>query len=100
VASERVKFTFPQDLVNTPVIYNMGKEFGVVTNIRRANLSHDRGWVILEVVGTAEAIEKSLTWAREQGVRIEPAESAFRRRCAQRRRAPPSFRSMRPMSRP
>ena len=73
MASERVKFTFPPDLVNTPVIYNMGKEFGVVTNIRRANLSHDRGWVILEVVGTPEAVEKSLAWAREQGVRIEPA---------------------------
>ena len=33
MAAERVKFTFPPDLVNTPVIYNMGKEFGVVTNI-------------------------------------------------------------------
>jgi hypothetical protein len=73
MASERVKFTFPPDLVNTPVIYNMGKEFGVVTNIRRANLSHDRGWVILEVVGTEEAIGKSLSWAKEQGVRVEPA---------------------------
>ena len=51
MATERVKFTFPPDLVNQPVIYNMGKQFGVVTNIRRANLSHDRGWVILEVVG-------------------------------------------------
>ncbi len=73
MASERVKFTFPPDLVNTPVIYNMGKEFGVATNIRRANLSHDRGWVILEVVGTDQAIQNSLKWAREQGVRIEPA---------------------------
>jgi hypothetical protein len=71
MAAERVKFTFPPDLINTPVIYNMGKEFGVVTNIRRANLSHDRGWVILEVVGTPEAVEKSLSWAREQGVRVE-----------------------------
>lgn len=72
MAAERVKFTFPPDLVNTPVIYNMGKEFGVVTNIRRANLSHDRGWVILELVGTSEAVDKSLEWARGQGVRIEP----------------------------
>jgi len=24
MAAERVKFTFPPDLVNTPVIYNMG----------------------------------------------------------------------------
>jgi L-aspartate semialdehyde sulfurtransferase ferredoxin len=71
MAAERVKFTFPPDLVTTPVIYNMGREFGVVANIRRANLSHDRGWVILEVVGTPEAVEKSLAWAKEQGVRVE-----------------------------
>jgi hypothetical protein len=25
------------------------------------------------VVGTPEAVEKSLAWAKEQGVRIEPA---------------------------
>jgi L-aspartate semialdehyde sulfurtransferase ferredoxin len=76
MASERVKFTFPPDLVNQPVIYNMGKQFGVVTNIRRANLSHDRGWVILEVVGNEDDVKKSLDWARDQGVRIEPAETA------------------------
>ena len=70
MASERVKFTFPPDLVNTPVIYNMGKEFGVVTNIRRANLTHDRGWVILEVIGNEGDVERSLAWAREQGVRV------------------------------
>ena len=51
MATERVKFTFPPDLVNQPVIYNMGKQFGVVNNIRTANLSPDRGWVILEMVG-------------------------------------------------
>ena len=72
MAAERVKFTFPPDLVNQPVIYNMGKQFGVVTNIRRANLTHDRGWVILEVVGNQEDVDRSLAWAREQGVRVEP----------------------------
>jgi L-aspartate semialdehyde sulfurtransferase ferredoxin len=75
MASERVKFTFPPDLVNQPVIYNMGKQFGVVTNIRRANLTHDRGWVILEVQGSAESVDRSLEWARGQGVRVEPVES-------------------------
>ena len=70
--TERVKFTFPPDLVNQPVIYNMGKQFGVVTNIRRANLTHDRGWVILEVIGNEGDVERSLAWAREQGVRVEP----------------------------
>jgi ABC-type methionine transport system ATPase subunit len=72
MAAERVKLTFPPDLVNQPVIYNMGKQFGVVTNIRRANLSHDRGWMIVEVVGSESDVERSLSWAREQGVRVEP----------------------------
>jgi hypothetical protein len=72
--TKRVKFTFPPDLVRQPVVYTMGKQFGVVTNLRRANIGHDRGWVILELVGTETDIDKALSWAREQGVRVEPIE--------------------------
>lgn len=70
----RVKFTFPPDLVNQPVVYNMGRQFGVVTNIRRADVGHDRGWVILELSGDAANVERALAWAREQGVRVESVE--------------------------
>lgn len=76
MATTRVRFTYPPDLLNQPVIYNMGKQFGVVTNIRRANLGRDRGWVVLELHGTDESIEKALAWARSQGVRVEQAEAA------------------------
>lgn len=75
MATRRVKFTYPPDLINQPVIYSMGKQFGLVTNIRRANLGRDRGWVILELQGRAEDIERALTWAREQGVHVETAET-------------------------
>lgn len=68
----RVKFTFPPDLVTQPVIYNMGKGFHVVTNIRRANVTRDRGWVVLEISGPAEEIENAIEWARQQGVRVDP----------------------------
>ncbi len=71
MASSRVRFTFPPDLIQQPVVYSMGKQFGVVTNIRRANLSSDRGWVVLEVIGKQEDIDRALQWAREQGVRVE-----------------------------
>ena len=74
VVTERVKLTFPPDLVNTPVLYNMSKEFGIVTNLRRADMSHG-GWLVLELVGTEEAIQRSLSWARELGVRVEPVEA-------------------------
>ncbi len=71
MARQRIKFTFPPDLVTQPVVYNMGKEFQVVTNIRRANVSGDRGWVILEISGSDEEITRALDWAKAQGVRIE-----------------------------
>ena len=75
MARQRVKFTFPPDLVTQPVVYNMGKEFQVVTNIRRANVSsHERGWMILEISGSDQEIERALTWAKDQGVRVESAE--------------------------
>ena len=49
MAKQRMKFTFPPDLVTQPLIHNMGTEFHVVTNIRRANVSRDRSWMILEI---------------------------------------------------
>ncbi len=75
MATTRVRFTFPPDLISQPVVYNMGKQFHVVINIRRANIAHDRGWMVLEVIGAEEDVERALGWAKEQGVRVEPAET-------------------------
>jgi hypothetical protein len=74
VDKRRVKFTFPPDLVTQPVIFNMGKEFRVVTNIRRANVSRDRGWVILEITGELDEVDRAIEWASGQGVRVDPIE--------------------------
>ena len=70
----RVKFTFPPEQVSQPVVYLMGKQFDVVTNIRRANVTRERGWVVLELSGGEEQIERALEWAREQGVRVDALE--------------------------
>jgi L-aspartate semialdehyde sulfurtransferase ferredoxin len=74
MARQRMKLTFPPDLMNTPLVYNMGKQFQVVTNIRRANVSGDRGWVVLEISGGEEEIERAIAWAKNQGVRVEASE--------------------------
>jgi ABC-type methionine transport system ATPase subunit len=74
MAKQRMKFTFPPDLVTQPVIYNMGREFHVVTNIRRANVSRDRGWMILEISGDEAEIERAVQWAKDQGVRVDSIE--------------------------
>jgi len=74
MAKQRVKFTFPQDLITLPVIYELGKEFSIITNIRRADVTEDRGWVILELEGELPEIERGLAWVASQGVRVDPVQ--------------------------
>ncbi len=72
MATKRVKFTFPQELIKEPVIYKLGVDFGIVTNIRRADIRDDMGWVVLELEGDSEVIENGLEWVTSTGVRIDP----------------------------
>ncbi|MBI2912727.1 MAG: NIL domain-containing protein [Chloroflexi bacterium] len=72
MAKQRVKFTFPTDLIKEPVIWKLGREFDLVTNIRRADVTEDRGWVVLEVEGEMAEIERGVRWVQEQGVRVDP----------------------------
>jgi len=65
-------FTFPPDLIKEPIIYNLGHKFRVVTNIRRADVSENKGWVVLELEGEEQDIEKGLAWVVGKGVRVDP----------------------------
>lgn len=72
MAKRRAKFTFPTDLITEPVIFDLGHKFRVVTNIRRADVRDDVGWVILELEGEDEEIESGLDWVMSMGVRVDP----------------------------
>ncbi len=71
MATIRTKFTFVEQLIKDPIIWKLAKDFEVITNIRRADVTDERGWVILELVGDQDEIERSLDWVREQGVRVD-----------------------------
>ena len=72
MAKRRVRFTFPTPLVTQPVIYNLGHDFKIVTNIRRAEVREEMGWVMLELEGDDEEIDRGLEWVINQGVRVDP----------------------------
>jgi hypothetical protein len=74
MAKQRVKFTFPQELITLPIIYELGKQYNLVTNVRRADVTEDRGWVVLELDGPIEEIERALSWVAEKGVRVDPVQ--------------------------
>ncbi|MEA2683643.1 MAG: L-aspartate semialdehyde sulfurtransferase ferredoxin [Chloroflexota bacterium] len=74
MARLRVKLTFARGAVTQPVIYEMGHQFEIVTNIRRADITRDEGWVVLEMEGAQEALDNAVKYCEEKGVRVTPAE--------------------------
>jgi len=68
MAKKQVMFTFPQELIKEP----LSQHFNIVTNIRRADITADRGWVVLELEGEEERIEEGMAWVTGKGVRVDP----------------------------
>ncbi len=72
MVSRRVRFTFEPQLIREPFIYQLGHEFRIVTNIRMADVDEQVGWVVLELEGEADEIERGIRWAEAKGVRVDP----------------------------
>jgi len=71
VTTARLHLTFPEHLLQEPVVYRLGHEFGLVTNIRRANVEDRFGWVILEVDGSEDDLARAVGWLSDQGVQVD-----------------------------
>ena len=67
----RFHLTLPEHLANEPILYRLGKEFGVITNIRRASVEERFAWVILELEGDDEAVTEAVAWLGDQGVDVD-----------------------------
>ncbi len=72
MAKKQLMFTFPTELIREPIIYNLGLKFRVVTNIRRADVSENKGWVVLELEGDEKDIKQGVDWVKNKGVRVDP----------------------------
>ena len=71
MAKRRLMLIFPEELLSEPIIYTISQQFNLVTNIRQADITEERGWIILEIDGKDEDIEAGITWAISKGVRVD-----------------------------
>ena len=71
MVKRRLMLTFPEELLSEPIIYTISQQFNLVTNIRQADITEERGWIILEIDGKDEDIEAGITWAISKGVRVD-----------------------------
>ena len=69
---KRVKFTYEQEMIKEPIISILCKDFDIVTNIRRADVREDMGWVVLEIEGEENEIQRALNWVVTKEIRVDP----------------------------
>lgn len=69
--SVRVKLTFPENLIKQPIIGRMAREFDVLPNIRRANVEEAMGWMVCELGGADDSVQRAIEWLQELGVQVD-----------------------------
>ena len=67
----RVKLTFPEHLIKQPVIGRLAREFDVLPNIRRASVEDTVGWMVCELTGDEDALERATGWLAELGIQVD-----------------------------
>jgi len=71
VTNVRVKLTFPEHLIKQPLLGRLVREFDVLPNIRRANVEDTVGWIVCELGGEEEAVDRAIEWLEDAGVQVD-----------------------------
>lgn len=74
MSSLRLFVSFPEELVDRPLIYEIIKKFDVVPNIRRANVEGNSGWLILEVNGEPSQLDAAIAYFEGLGCTVNRME--------------------------
>lgn len=71
MTKRRVMLSFTPETITEPIVYTISQQFNLTTNIRRADLADDRGWIVVEIDGAEKDIEDGISWAISRGVRVD-----------------------------
>ena len=65
---------YPAKLITRPLLWELGKNFEVVTNVRQASMTDEIGLVSLSLEGEREEIKNAISWLETLGDKVEPVE--------------------------
>ncbi len=70
----RLWLMYPPKHITTPVIWQIGQKFKLVTNVRQASVTGEIGIVCLEMDGQRSEIKGAIKWLEKLGIKVEPVE--------------------------
>ncbi|MSU22139.1 MAG: ferredoxin [Pedosphaera sp.] len=74
IQTTRLWLMYPPKLITTPLIWQLGDKFKLVTNVRQASVTDEIGIVCLEMEGQRAVIKDAIKWLEGMGVSVEPVE--------------------------
>lgn len=70
----RLFVSFPETLVERPIVYEIVKRYDVIPNIRRANVEANTGWIILELSGPHDRCDEAIAYLEDLGCTVNRME--------------------------
>ena len=62
--------TRTSEQVGKPTICQVAKDFSVTTNIRRAQVNEDYGFVEMDIEGDLEEVQRAVSWLHTTGYNV------------------------------
>jgi len=72
--TKKLMLFFPKCECEKPIIYHLVKDYDLVVNVFRAKVTpEEEGYLVLDVTGTEEDIDRSIEFVKTFDVKINPA---------------------------
>jgi hypothetical protein len=69
--TRRIQLNYPLSRVKEPILYHLVTDYGLIPNIRRANIDvHAGGFIALELTGEPDALDRGLKFLEECGITV------------------------------
>ena len=70
--TRRIQLNYPLERVKEPILYRLVTDYGLIPNIRRAQIDlHTGGFIVLEISGNPAKLEAGIHFLRGLGITIE-----------------------------
>ena len=67
---KRVHYKISADIARRPLLYPLGRQFGVVVNIREGSMTEEGGVLLLDLIGEATAVDDVIAQLRAEGAEV------------------------------
>ncbi len=77
---KRIILRFKRSTIDKPIVYKLVKEYNLIFNILRANISPKaESMMVMEIDGSEQNFKKGIKYLKELNIDIEPIEQDIRR---------------------